>query len=60
MLHARKLSKAAHEAKSDASFVDAWREERAQSLKPLAGPSASKRRDALWQRIAARGAASSA
>ena len=52
-------AKALHEAELEASFFDAWRQERAQSLKASCGPSASERLNALRQRIAARGAAPS-
>ena len=47
------------EASLDASFLDSWREDRAQFLKPSHGPSASSRLDALQQRSVARSAASS-
>jgi hypothetical protein len=49
----------AFEASFDLSFLDSWREDRAQSLKPSCGPSASSRMDALRQRVAAKIAASS-
>ena len=52
-------AKALHEAELEASFFDAWRQERAQSLEASCGPSASERLNALRQRIAARGAAPS-
>ena len=39
----------------EASSLDAWREQRAETLKPSSGPSASVRMDALKARLAARG-----
>jgi hypothetical protein len=44
-------------ASLDASFMASWHENRAASMKPAGGPSATERLNALKQRVAARTAA---
>jgi len=49
----------ARQAGLEAFFLESWCEQRASSMKPSSGPSASERLDALRGRIAARGGAES-
>ena len=52
-----KNATAALAASSEASFMELWHENRAASMKPAGGPSATERLNALKQRVAARTAA---
>ena len=52
-----KNATAALAASSEASFMESWHENRAASMKPAEGPSATERLNALKQRVAARTAA---
>ena len=64
--HGKRRFGAAQAAKShkarqlalEATFLESWREERAKTLRPSNGPSASVRMEALKARLAARGSAS--
>ena len=52
-----KNATAAFDAGLEASFMASWHENRAASMKPAGGPSATERLNALKQRVAARTAA---